>query len=258
MDEWTIKTPNPICRNFFNTDLLTDFAALCLTDFIGWRYIHSVVCIFDPACELLPPWPKELYLCTVALLPSLWPSPPPPKLNVQGTDIVCDCGGGGGEGGGMLKCAVYHILQEFYTLFPTRFRTYKIATPPQTEVTSTDDIKGFVSLKFLRLFMYLLFIDFQGPPPSNGLSNGFAPIKIIKSKSHIKTGTRVILCTRVLLQEYSVFCILYSVLYVVSFVWCSGPTPSKGAPPSPLPPPPSISLPLPFPFPSASEFTLSR
>jgi hypothetical protein len=26
---------------FLKVDLLTDFAALCLTDFIDWRYIHS-------------------------------------------------------------------------------------------------------------------------------------------------------------------------------------------------------------------------
>ncbi len=37
-----------------------------------------------------------------------------------------------------------HILQEFYTLFLTRFRTYKIASPPLTKMTSKDDIKGFV------------------------------------------------------------------------------------------------------------------
>jgi predicted anti-sigma-YlaC factor YlaD len=42
-----------------------------------------------------------------------------------------------------------HILQEFYTLFLTRFRTYKIASPPQTKMTSKDDIKGLVSLKLL-------------------------------------------------------------------------------------------------------------
>ncbi len=41
MDEWTIKTPNPKCRFFFKVDLLTGFAALCLTYFIDWRYIHS-------------------------------------------------------------------------------------------------------------------------------------------------------------------------------------------------------------------------
>jgi hypothetical protein len=34
--------------------------------------IHSlVVVIFEPDCELLPPWTKELYLCTVVPLPSL-------------------------------------------------------------------------------------------------------------------------------------------------------------------------------------------
>ncbi len=52
----------------------------------------------------------------------------------------------------MLNCAVDHILHEFYTLFLTRFRTYKIAKPPQTKKTSKDDIKGYVSLKFLRLW----------------------------------------------------------------------------------------------------------
>ncbi len=36
------------------------------------------------------------------------------------------------EGGGV-NCAVDHILQEFYTLFLTRFRTYQIASPPQTK-----------------------------------------------------------------------------------------------------------------------------
>jgi hypothetical protein len=37
---------------------------------------------------------------------------------------------------------------------------------------------------------------FSGPTPSNGPSNGFAPIKIIKSKRHIKKiCTLVILCT---------------------------------------------------------------
>jgi hypothetical protein len=45
---------------------------------------------------------------------------------------------------------VDHFLQEFYTLFLTRFRTYKIASPPQTKMTSKDYIKGLVSLKFLR------------------------------------------------------------------------------------------------------------
>jgi hypothetical protein len=49
-----------------------------------------------------------------------------------------------------MSCVVDHILQEFNNLFLTRFRTYKIATPPQTKMTSKDDIYGLVSLKFLR------------------------------------------------------------------------------------------------------------
>ncbi len=60
-----------------------------------------------------------------------------------------------GGGGGMLNCAVDHILEEFYTLFLTRFRTYKIASRPQTkEMTSKDDIKGLMSLKFLRPWLF--------------------------------------------------------------------------------------------------------
>ncbi len=49
-----------------------------------------------------------------------------------------------------MKWTVDHILQEFYSLFLTRFRTYKIASPPLTKMPSKDDIKGLVSLKFLR------------------------------------------------------------------------------------------------------------
>jgi hypothetical protein len=59
----------------------------------------------------------------------------------------------------MLNCAVDHIMQEFYALFLTRFRTYKIATPSQTKMTSKDDIKGFVYLKFLRLCFEPSFED---------------------------------------------------------------------------------------------------
>jgi hypothetical protein len=45
-----------------------------------------------------------------------------------------------GVGGGVLSCVVDHILQKFNTLFLTRLRTYKIATPSQTKMTSKDDI----------------------------------------------------------------------------------------------------------------------
>ncbi len=142
---------------FLSVDLLTDFAAFCLTDFIDWRYIHSWFVFFDPACELLPPWTKEIYLCTVApllyLLSDLLPPPPFPMYSILYTDSVWLWGGGMGV---VLKCTVDHILQEFYTQFLTRFRTYKIASPPQTKMTSKDDIEGLGSLKFLR----------PCPPPS--------------------------------------------------------------------------------------------
>jgi hypothetical protein len=62
-----------------------------------------MVGIFDPACELLP------------------------FMN-EGT-LQCMAVGRGG----VLSCVVDHILQEFNTLFPTRFRTYKTATSPQTK-----------------------------------------------------------------------------------------------------------------------------
>jgi hypothetical protein len=45
----------------------------------------------------------------------------------------------------MLNCAVDQILQEFYTLFLARFRTYKLLHHPK-QMTSEDDIKGLVSL----------------------------------------------------------------------------------------------------------------
>ncbi len=125
---------------------------MCLKDSIDWRYFHSLAGIFDPADELLPPRTKELYLCTVALLPSLWPPPPLPKLNVQLIQTVCGCGGWG-----VLNCAVDYILQEFYTLFLTRFRTYKIASPPQTK---WPVFKGTVS----RDFLLLVFFMNQFPP----------------------------------------------------------------------------------------------
>jgi hypothetical protein len=71
--------------------------------------------IFDPACELLPSWMKELYLCTVAPLLSLRPPPPSPpsqtKCTVH-TDSVCLGGWGWGV---VLNCNVDHTLQEFYT-----------------------------------------------------------------------------------------------------------------------------------------------
>jgi hypothetical protein len=123
------KDTKPYMSAFLSVDLLTDFAALCLTDFRDWRYTHSWFVFLTQLVNCSPPWMKELYLCTVApllyLLSDLLPLP-----NVQYMQTICDWGGGGW---GVLKCTVDHILQELYTLFLTRFGTYKIASPPQTK-----------------------------------------------------------------------------------------------------------------------------
>jgi hypothetical protein len=71
---------------------------------------------------------------------------PLPKLNVQYRQTVCGSVWLWEGGGGVLNCIVDHILQEFYTLFLTRLRAYKIASPPQTKMTSNDDIKGLVKV----------------------------------------------------------------------------------------------------------------
>jgi hypothetical protein len=129
MDEWTIKTPNPISRLFFKIDLLTEFAALCLTDFIDWRYIHSFVGIFDPACELLPPWTKEgamLVYCCPSIFSLISLPLSQTKCTVY-TDSVC-LGGGGGE-----LCFRPYSAGILHPVFLTRFRTYQIASPPQTK-----------------------------------------------------------------------------------------------------------------------------
>jgi hypothetical protein len=64
---------------------VTDFAALCLTDFLDWRYIHSWLVFstqFMNCCPPPLPWTKELYLPLYLL--SDHPHPcPVPKLSVQ-------------------------------------------------------------------------------------------------------------------------------------------------------------------------------
>ncbi len=91
-------------------------------------------------CVLLP-----LY-CTFSLTSS--PLPPSQTKCTVYTDIVCQGWGGGGwwiE----VYCRPYSAgVLHWFTL--TRFRTYKIASPPQTKMISKDDITGLVSIKFLR------------------------------------------------------------------------------------------------------------
>ncbi len=154
------KDTKPYMSAFLSIDLLTEFAAFCLTDFRDWRYIHSWFVFSTHLVNWCPMDEGTIYMvlvyCYPSTVPSLWHHPPPP-FPMYSIYRLCDCGGGGG-GGGVLKCTVDHILQEFYTLFLTRFRTYKIASPPQTKMTSKDVIKGLVSLKFLRPWEKSLFM----------------------------------------------------------------------------------------------------
>jgi hypothetical protein len=110
-----------------------------------------MVCIFDLVCELLPPWMKELYLCTI-LLPlyctfSLTCSPLPP-FPMYSIYRQCVTVGGGGVGGVEMYCGPYstgvlHSVSDQIQNLQNCFTT-------PNKMTSKDDIKGLVSLKLLR------------------------------------------------------------------------------------------------------------
>jgi hypothetical protein len=100
---------------------------MCLTDFRDWKYIHSWLVFLT---QLGNCYPHERRNYTTPPLPL-------PKVNVQYIQTVC---GWGGPGWVVFNCVLDHNLQEFNTLFLTRFRTYKITTPPETKITSKDDI----------------------------------------------------------------------------------------------------------------------
>jgi hypothetical protein len=95
--------------------------------------IHSfMVCIFHQLVNCCPYGRRNfmvLVYCCPSTVPSLWPPPPsPPSRCIQFIQTVCDLWEGGG---GVLKCTVDHILQEFYTLFLTRFKTTKLLHYPK-------------------------------------------------------------------------------------------------------------------------------
>jgi hypothetical protein len=113
--------------------------------YIGWR-IHSLesipglhtrlkiralvmVNVMKGGGRALPPLPAW------ANFPLMMECTPESSYCYSVYSVVWRCGGGV-----VLSCVVDHILQEFYTLFLTRFRTYKIASPPQTKMTSKDNI----------------------------------------------------------------------------------------------------------------------
>jgi hypothetical protein len=96
---------------------------VCLIEFIEWRYSQS--------CWYFRP--SYVNYCPSNLL-SGSPTPPPPLTPSQSQRTVQTvCGWEGLGGGGVLSCVGDHNLQEFNTLFLTRFRTHRIATPPQAK-----------------------------------------------------------------------------------------------------------------------------
>jgi hypothetical protein len=144
MDEWSIKTPNPICRLFFKLTYKW-LCGILFNRFYRLEIYSLMVGIFDPACELLPPWTKEQYLCTVCpstLSLTSSPLPPLPKLNVQFIQTVCDCGGGGIV---ELYCGPYSAWVLHSVSDQSQNLQNCFITP-----NKKDDIKGLVSLKFLR------------------------------------------------------------------------------------------------------------
>ncbi len=89
------------------------------------------------------------------------------------------------------------------------------------DVISWDDNTPLFYLSW-KLHSLQKSLDFRAHP-FNGHRTGFSPIKIIKSKRHIKTGILVIVCTTVpvFCVLYYVFCILYSVFCVLCSVFRS-------------------------------------
>jgi hypothetical protein len=74
------KDTKPYMSSFLSVDLLTDFAAFCLTDFINWRYTRSWLVFLTQLVNCCPHGRRN-YTCV--LLPlyctfSLTSCPPPP------------------------------------------------------------------------------------------------------------------------------------------------------------------------------------
>ncbi len=111
------------------------FYRLEIYSLIGW--------FFWPGLWTVAPMDIGTYSCTVAPLSSLWPIPPLPKLNVQYIQAVCVW-----RGGGELYCRPYSV-RILHSVSDQIQNLLNCFTTPN-KMTSEDDIKGLVSLKFLR------------------------------------------------------------------------------------------------------------
>ncbi len=119
-----------------------------------------MICIFDPACELLPPMDgEELYLCTVeccpSTVPSLWPPPPSPSFPLYSIYRQCVTLGGGGVV--EMYCGPYSA--GFLHSVSDQVQNLQNCFTTPNKMTSEDDITGLVSLKFLRPWAIRILCD---------------------------------------------------------------------------------------------------
>ncbi len=165
------KDTKPYMSAFLSVDLLTDFAAFCLTDFIDWRYSHSWFVFSTQLVNCCTPWMGRNYTCVLLsvapllyLLSDLLP-PPPPLPNVQYIQTMCDCGGGGGVEMycGPYSAGVFHSVSD-------QIRNLQNCFTAPNKMTSEDDIKGLVSLISFVLGVHCALYT----PQSNSVSKEVA------------------------------------------------------------------------------------
>ncbi len=146
IEEWTKKTPNPKCWLFFKSDLLTDFAALCLTDFIDWSYIHLSL-VFSTQFVNCCPHGRRNYTCVLLPLYLLSDLPPPPlpRLSVQYTQTGVAVGGVG-----VLKCV---LCRSFTRCFRPDSEPTKLLHTPQAKwpVKTTKFLHPCVNCSYLAV-----------------------------------------------------------------------------------------------------------
>jgi hypothetical protein len=136
------KDTKPYISAFLSVDLLTDFAAFCLTDFIDWRYTHSWFVFSTQLVNCCPPWMGRSHTCVLLsvspllyLLSDLLTPPPPSQCTVYTT--ICDCV----EGGwvemycGPYSAGVLHSVSD-------QIRNLQNCFTSPNKMTSEDDIKG--------------------------------------------------------------------------------------------------------------------
>jgi hypothetical protein len=103
------KDTKPYMSAFLSVDLLTEFAAFCLTDFIDWKYIHSWF-VFSTQLVNCCPHGRRNYIVLVYCCPSTVPFsltsspiPPFPMYSLYRQCVTC----GGVVGGVEMYCRPY-------------------------------------------------------------------------------------------------------------------------------------------------------